>query len=221
MSNIINDEVLRYVNSSFEPFDSFMGELRDKCVQDRIPLILEDTEMFLRILVKIIKPRRVLEIGTAYGYSAIMFAKLLPDSNITSIELSDENFAIASEKLKASCLNNIELIRGDATTVLEKQEPDSKQFDFVFIDAAKSHYQEYFTKSLPLCQSGAVFVCDNVLIKAAVACESKYDPSHKFRTSIKRMRQFLDFVQNNSELDSSLLTIGDGILLIKYNGKSN
>lgn len=218
MSNIINDKVLDYINGYYKPLSEALGELRNTAEENRVPIILKDTETFLTSMLALSKPKRILEIGTAVGYSAACFATAAPDAEIITIERSDEAYEEALRNIeKLGLSERITCLKGDACAILEelvKRYETGKicDFDFVFIDAGKSHYKEFLDLSMKLTKPGALIVCDNILMKAKTASD-EYDPIGRYKTNIRRMREFVDYLMAKEELSSSLLPNGDGISL--------
>lgn len=214
--NITNDKVTDYFNSFYQPLDEELADLREQSELENIPLILKETENYFRTFLKIVKPKRILEIGTAYGYSSIFFAKMLPDCTVTTIELSDRNYYIAKDNIKKLGLENrIQVLHDDGISGIEGLIEDCVDpFDMVFIDAAKSHYKEFCDLSEKLCNPGAVIICDNILMKAYLV-DSSLDRNRRHRTSVKRMHEFLDYLYDRKDLDVSLLSLGDGLAVIR------
>lgn len=219
--NITNDKVTDFITSFYRPIDEDMACLREESEKDNIPLILKETEDFLRVMVDIVKPVNILEIGTAYGYSAVYFAKCADGANITTIEKAEEIKAVAETNFgKFGLSDRIESLLGDASAVLDEmiRNKNLSKFDFVFIDAAKSHYRDFFDRAEALCMPGAVIICDNVLMKASIV-DRTYDKRRRHRTSIKRMKEFLNYIYEREDLTVSLLSCGDGLAIIKLNDK--
>ena len=222
--NITNEKVTDYIVSFYQPWNDTMGKLRAQSEADQIPLILKETEMLFRTLLPLRPVHRVLEIGTAYGYSSIFFAHILPESRITTVELSDTNYQVAVDNIwEQGLTDRIQVIHGDGSVVLEELIQDAEvenaePFDLIFIDAAKSHYMEFFEKAETLCSKDALIVCDNILMKAFLV-DSSLDRKRRHRTSVKRMNEFLEYVHSREDLEVSLLSCGDGLLLIKENKK--
>ncbi len=206
--NIINDRVTSYINGLYRSLDPELGELRKKAEEDHVPIILRDTETLLLTLLQLKKPDAILEIGTAVGYSALCMAAVCPDCRIITIEADGQMYEAAEKNKKA--LNpeaRIEFVLGQGQEVLGELKG---AFDLVFIDAAKSHYRTFWDKALPLCRPGAMIICDNVLMKAMTVSD-QYDPKKKYKTSIRRMREFLTYITNVDYADTSVLPVGDGV----------
>lgn len=217
--NITNDKVTDFINNYYVPFDEDLGRLRAYCEDLEIPLILKETEDYLRTILTIIKPKRILEIGTAFGYSSLFFARFIPGCKVTTLERSPYMYSHAKMNLEKYDENNqVELLVGDAIENLEKliEESESEDFepyDLVFIDAAKSHYREFLELSEKLCRKGSVIICDNVLMKAYLV-DKDFDPGRRHRTSVKRMTEFIDYIYERKDLTVSLLSSGDGLAII-------
>ncbi len=171
---ITDEKVTEYINNYYMPINRKLDTLRKKCEEDNIPLILRETESFLQILIRMKKPSKILEIGTAYGYSASFFASITTNAEIHTIEKDNELYKIARENIKQIGVNDrVKCILGDALTVLDElryprcDNMDHYKYDMVFIDGAKSRYREIFDKSIELCDKNALIICDNVLLKGS------------------------------------------------------
>lgn len=214
-NNITDSGVVELIESFYTPLDPQLAELRAASEKDRIPLILRETENYLTSFLKVFRPARILEIGTAYGYSAAFFARLLPECTVTTIERSPEMAETAVKNFEELGLSDrISILEGEALETLDSLASVPQRFDFVFIDAAKSHYREFFEASEKLCGESSVVICDNVLMRGSVA-DGSVDPGRRHRTSIKRMREFLQYLHNRKDLTVSLLSCGDGLAVIE------
>lgn len=216
---ITDEKVTEYINKFYMPLNIKLDKLRKKCEEDNIPLILRETESFLQILIRIKKPSKILEIGTAYGYSASFFASITTNAEIHTIEKDNELYKIARENIKQIGVNDrIKCIFGDALTVLDElryprcDNMEHYKYDMVFIDGAKSRYKEIFDKSIELCDKNALIICDNVLLKGSIA-DNKFDARRRHRTNIKRMKEFIDYINSKANITSSLVSCGDGLLI--------
>lgn len=224
--NITNDKVTDYLVSFYRPLNESLQTLRAQSESDGIPLILKETEMLFRTLLRLRPFHRVLEIGTAYGYSSIFFAELIPDCTVTTVELSDTNYQIALDNIWEQGLSQrIQVIHGNGIDVLDEMiegnanNEQTEPFDLIFIDGAKSHYKEFFQRAEKLCSKEAVIICDNIMMKAFLV-DLSLDRKRRHRTSVKRMNEFLEYIYSRKDLDASLLSCGDGLLIIKENKES-
>lgn len=223
--NITNDKIIAFIESYYKSIDDEMEELRKKNEDKGIPIILRETENFLSFILSLVKPKHILEIGTAYGYSALFFAKTLPNAEITTIERSQQMVSVASANFECfSAGERINFYDGDASKILDSMIEDHSAnsnldlYDFVFIDASKSHYREFFDKAEKLCKPGAIIICDNILIHGWIVDRS-YEGGKRHRTNIKYMKQFIDYIQERDDLTVSIISSGDGLALIRLNNE--
>lgn len=221
--NITNDKVTEYLDSFYKSYDDELANFRARNEENAVPLILRETESFLSMLLKILKPKKILEIGTAYGYSAVFFAKSCPDASVTTIDRGQRMIPIAEENFSNMPEGKrITFLTGDAREVLDKMIEDfdsganTDKFDFAFIDAGKSHYKEFFDRAEKLCKAGSVIVCDNILMRGWIVDRS-YEGGKRHRTNIKYMKQFIDYINGREDLTVSMLSSGDGLAIIKLN----
>lgn len=201
------------INSKFSKekyIDPELKEIEKLCRADHIPLIDRDAADLLKIQLKIARPKRILEIGTAYGFSTLLLAKNSPKlSRITTVELDPGRAAVARKNFKAHNFEDkIELKIGDAFDVLMYLKAD---YDFIFLDAAKGQYFYLFEYIMELLAPGGLLIADNVLYKGKVLKES--EPRHKIRTMVNNLKKYLNLIMNHPELDSTIITAGDGIAL--------
>lgn len=188
-----------------------LEEMRLFARQSWIPVILDDSLEYIENLLSKKSVKNILEIGTAIGYSAICFSKfLMADGKIDTIEIDKQRIMLAKANIDMYKLNDkVNIIEGDALTVLPKL---NKKYDFIFIDGPKSHYIEYLPLCLKMLNDDGVIIADNVNYKGMVKGEEKV--KHKQRTAVMRLREFIDKVKNDESLNSELVDIGDGILVI-------
>lgn len=186
-------------------------QIKEKALEDHIPIIMDDT---LEVVGKILedkKPDRILEIGTAVGYSAIRFSKYLSDSGyIDTIERDEERISEAKQNIKDLNLEEkIHIYEGDALEVLPTL---TGPYDVVFIDAAKGKYPIFLSEALRMLASHGIIVADNVLYKGYVM--SDYN-KHKQRTAVRGLREFLKELTENENLTTEILEVGDGLAISK------
>lgn len=202
--NRINNE---YISSFIEEMiiDKDFLELRRYAEVENVPIMKLETKEFLKILLAIKKPKSILEIGTAIGYSSLVFDKYT-DANITTIELSEDMAKIAQGNFNKYNVG-LNLINDDAEKALTKL---NQGFDFVFIDANKSNYKFYFDYvDKHLLNSGGIIVADNILFRGEV-CNDDLVEKRKI-TIVKRLRNFLAYISLRDDYKTSIVPIGDGI----------
>ena len=182
-------------------------KIKQKALEEHIPIIMDDTlEVIRDILIKE-KPKRILEIGTATGYSSICFSNML-DNNvyIDTIELDEARANEAIENIKQLGLeNNINVIKGNAVEILPTLE---EKYDMIFIDAAKGKYPIFLEESIRLSHKGSIILADNILYKGYVM--SDYN-KHKQRTAVNHLREYITMVTEDKKLSTKILEIGDGL----------
>ena len=161
--NITNDLITEYINGFYKPIDQALMNLRLEAEEADVPIILRESEDFFNVFLSAIKPKRILEIGTAVGYSAAYFA-LQTDAYVITVEKDEIMYQKAKENIERLNLRQqIRIIQGDGEEVILALAADGEDpFDLVFIDAAKSHYQRFLDAALRLCKPGTVIISDNV-----------------------------------------------------------
>lgn len=213
--NITNDIVTEYINGFYQPASPELGTLRLEAEAEKVPIILKETESFLRVMLSIAAPKRILEIGCAVGYSA-MFFNAVTGAQVVTIEKDHEMAAKASANIKRlGYEDKIRIVEGDGEEGVNALfEQGEEPFDMVFIDAAKSHYKRFLEASWKLCRQGTVVISDNVLFKARIASDI-YDPTGKHKTNIKKMREYVDFITSDPRMETSIIACGDGVSVSK------
>ncbi len=208
---IVNERIVSYIHSLEKTNTPLLEEMERFAKETNVPIIRKEMEGFLRTMVEIKQPKRILELGCAIGYSAILMSEYMPkDCKITTIENYDKRIPIATEYINKSVRKaDINLIFGDALEEVPKLE---KGFDFVFMDAAKAQYINFLPPVLEVMNKGGILIADNVLQEGDLV-ESKFTVTRRNRTIHKRIREFLYEVKNNEQLTTSVIPIGDGITL--------
>lgn len=188
-----------------------LNKIKEKALEEHIPIIMDDTLEVIVNKLKEIEPRKVLEIGTAVGYSAICFSEFLSENGIIdTIERKHERVQEAKINIeKVEVQNKINIIEGDAVEVLPTLH---EKYDVVFIDASKGKYPFFLKEALRLLANNGIIFADNVLYKGYVL--SDYN-KHKQRTAVRNLREFLAELQSNKELETEILEVGDGLAVAK------
>lgn len=209
---IVEERIVSYINSLEKENSPVLEEIEKEAGKDGVPIIRKEMESFLRVMLSIKKPMRILELGTAVGYSAILMSEYIDEKGqIITIENYDKRIPIAKENIKKAGRENvIKLLEGDAMEIMPTLE--SNQFDFVFMDAAKAQYIHFLPEVLRLMKKDGVLITDNVLQEGDLI-QSKYVVRRRDRTIHKRMREYLEVVKNHSQLETSIVPIGDGITM--------
>lgn len=203
MNPINREYITSFIDDLLEDMDFL--ELRKFAEENSVPIMKVETKEFLKSLVKMKNPSSILELGTAIGYSSLVFDKY-SQAKITTIELSEEMANIARENFKKYNAK-VNLINDDAKKALTKL---NQGFDFVFIDANKSNYKFYFDYvDNNLLNDGGVIICDNILFRGEV-CNDDLIEKRKI-TIVKRLRKFLAYITSREDYITSIVPIGDGI----------
>ena len=210
MSNIAQDFIEEYIRKTIKPSAGLLKDMENYAIDNHIPIIHPEVARFLEVIIKGCNCTRILEVGTAIGYSAMVMAMAVGEKGkVTTIEMDQSMEEKAREYVqRAGLTDRIEIIRGDAKEVLKEIED---RFDFVFIDGAKGHYREMVDACLTLVKPGGLIACDNVLFRGMVA-DDRLVKKRKI-TIVKRMRKFLDYISNHPLLDTAIIPIGDGLSL--------
>ena len=212
--NIQTPPVQAYLEHQYRPLSAGFWSIRLHAERSHIPIITRDTEDFLKVFIRGTKPARILEIGTAIGYSACFMAAQSSDIRVDSLEKNPAALAEAEEHIRdLGFKGRVSLFSGDALNLLQPggREPALEgPYGLVFIDGAKSRYRELFDLVLPLLAPGGAVLCDNVLMRGTVA-DDVFDPLGKHKTSIRNMRDFLAYLMQHDAVDSALLPVGDGL----------
>ena len=208
---ITDERYTAYINSLEMGGPSYLNELEAYAVQNQVPIIRKEMQSFMRTLLVMNKPKRILEVGTAIGFSALWISEYMPkDAHITTIEKYEKRIPIARENFKKyGKEDQITLLEGDASDILCRLEGP---FDLIFMDAAKGQYIHFLPEVLRLLPKGGVLLSDNVLQDGAII-ESKFAVTRRDRTIHKRMREYLYTLKNHEQLETSILTLGDGVAL--------
>lgn len=206
---IVDERLVTYINSLDKGNTTVLDEIEKEALDTYVPIIRKEMQSFLRLLLVMQKPMRILEVGTAVGFSAILMAEYGPkDCEIITIENYDKRIPIAKENFKrAGKAEQITLLEGDATEILPTIE---EPFDLIFMDAAKGQYINFMPDVLRLLKKDGVLVSDNVLQDGDII-ESHYIVERRNRTIYKRMREYLYELTHSDELVTSVLPVGDGI----------
>ena len=185
--------------------------IKKKALEDKVPIIMDDTLEVIAKILDEIKPKKILEIGTAVGYSAICFSEYLQENGkIDTIERDTERVKEARKNIKkAEVEEKINIYEGDAVEILPTL---NDEYDVVFIDATKGKYPFFLNQALRMIKPGGVIFADNILYKGYVM--SDYN-KHKQRTAVRNLREYIAEITNNEKLETEILEVGDGLAISK------
>ncbi len=191
--------------------DKELEIIKNDALENHIPIIMDDTLEVIEKRIEKIKPMKILEIGTAVGYSASCFAKATQEEcKIDTIELDQERASIAKENIKKIGIEErINVIVGNAVDILPKLK---EGYDMIFIDANKGKYPVFLQESIRLINNNGIIFADNVLYKGYVM--SDYN-KHKQRTAVRHLREYIKEITENENLETEILEVGDGLAITK------
>ena len=206
---IVDERMVTYINSLDMGNTPLLNEIEKEAKADLVPVIRREMQSFLKVLLAIHRPLRVLEVGTAVGFSALLFCEYGPENmQVTTIEKYEKRIPIARENFRrAGQEKQITLLEGDAADILKELQ---ESYDLIFMDAAKGQYIHFLDDVLRLMKPGSVLVSDNVL-QGGDIIESHYAVERRNRTIYKRMREYLYELKHNDKLLTSVIPLGDGV----------
>ena len=208
---IVDERMVTYIRSLESPENPVIEEIEQEALESFVPIIRKETQSFLKVMMLMNRPARVLEIGTAVGFSAILMSEYLPEeSHITTIENYEKRIPIARNNFKrVGKEDQITLIEGDALEVMKTLEGP---YDFIFMDAAKGQYINYMPEAIRLLSEGGILMSDNVLQDGDII-ESRFAVERRNRTIHSRMREYLYELKHSDILETSIIPLGDGVAL--------
>lgn len=188
-----------------------LQKIKEKALEEHIPIIMDDTLEVVDKILKELKPKKILEIGTAVGYSAMCFSEYLEEGGrIDTIERDQERVKQARENIiKVEVEEKINILEGDAVEILPTL---NEKYDMIFIDAAKGKYPFFLKEALRMLNENGIILADNILYKGYVM--SDYN-KHKQRTAVRNLREYIAEVTGNPNLETEILEVGDGLAITK------
>lgn len=208
---IVDERMVTYIQSLEVPESAVIEAIEQEALRDRVPIIRKEMQSFLKVLLMIKRPMRILEVGAAVGFSSILMSEYMPEGgHITTIENYDKRIPIARANFKrAGKEEQIDLIEGDALEVMHGLEGP---YDLIFVDAAKGQYIHYLPEVMRLLGTDGVLVSDNVLQEGDII-ESRFAVERRNRTIHSRMREYLYELKHHDQLQTSIIPLGDGVAL--------
>lgn len=212
MSGVTFEYMEKYLRDLIPDRNDELKELEDFAKENKVPIIQKEGAKFLEFMVAMNKPKKILELGTAIGYSSILMNKAANgECHITTIERDDNMINYATENIKKFRLDEkIKILQGDCLEVLESLHDE---FDMIFMDAGKGHYNHFLPECLRLLKKDGIIIADNVLFRGMVASDDLV--KRRKITIVKRMRKYLDMISKDENLITTVIPMGDGIALTK------
>jgi len=215
---LINKEfTTKYIKSLIEE-DKEIADFREVCDKRKLPIIHEEVANFIKVILQLHKPLKILELGTAVGFSSFFMAKTINDDRlvIKTVERRNSFIEEASDNLNSyKYKGKIEILPGDALQVLKNLD---EKFDLIFIDAAKSKYLDFLPYCFNLLKKDGIIISDNVLYKGMIANEDFVERRQK--TIVRKMRKYLKIISNHKSMESSVLPLGDGVAITIKKGEN-
>lgn len=203
-------EANEYIISKIKENDELILEMEKYAREYNVPIVTKEVAEYLKFIVKSNGIKNILEVGTAIGYSGILMAKEIEKNGgkLYTIEIDEERYNLAQENFKKSGLSNIVSIKGDAVEEIKKID---EKFDFVFIDASKGHYMEFFEDSYKLLNKDGIIFIDNIMFRGYLYKEYP----KRFKTIVRRLNEFIEYLYSRNGGEFVLLPFGDGIGLFR------
>lgn len=219
MSGITYDYMEKYLRSLIGDSKGILKELENFAEENTVPIVQKETARLIEFMVNVKKPKKILELGTAIGYSSILMT-LASENNvrITTIERDENMVDIATKNIeKAGLSSNITIVKGDCLEVLEALDDE---YDMIFIDAGKGHYSHFLPHCIRMLAKDGMIIADNVLFRGMVACK---DLMIKRKiTIVKRMKNYMEIISQDENLLTTVIPMGDGIALtVRRNENEN
>ena len=211
MGTIVNERIVDYINSLDKGNSPVCNAIEKEALADGVPIIRKEMGNLLKVLLLFKQPQKILEVGTAVGYSSILMSENMPQNcRITTIENYEKRIPVAKNNFKRAGKEEvITLLEGDAMDILKELDGT---YDFIFMDAAKGQYINFLPELLRLMPAGGLLISDNVLQEGDIV-ESRYGVTRRNRTIHTRMREYIYTMTHAEQLETSIVPIGDGITL--------
>lgn len=219
MSGVTYDYMEKYLRSLIPSYEGTLDELELFASENLVPIVQKETSKFLQFMITLKKPKRILELGTAIGYSSILMSLTAGNNvKIVTIERDEKMVNLAKMNIEKMNLNeNITVLQGECLEILETLEED--KYDMIFMDAGKGHYNDFLPHCIRLLNDDGVIVADNVLFRGMVA--NKELVKRRKITIVKRMKKYLDVVSKDENLVTTVIPMGDGIALTMRRDKND
>lgn len=203
-------EANRYVTGKIKEKDGLILELEKYAAENNVPIVTKEVAEYLKFMVDMNKSQNILEVGTAIGYSGILMARAAQKygGKLTTIEIDEERYREANINFEKAGLDNVRTILGDAGEEIKKL---NEEFDFVFIDASKGHYREFFDDSYKLLKKDGIIFIDNIMFRGYLYKEYP----KRFKTIVRKLDEFINWLYEEFGENFVLLPFGDGIGLLK------
>ena len=213
---VVKEDVVRYMRNQQKPNEGYLAELADFAHRENIPIIQHEVVAYFRFLMQTLQPKNILEIGTAIGFSTLLMAENAPGAKITTLDRNPEMIAFAKDNFaKYDIRHQITLVEGDAVDTLSSIEGE---YDFVFMDSAKSKYIVFLPEVLEHLKVGGVVVFDDVFQGGDIVKPIE-EVRRGQRTIYRGLQRLFDATLDNPDLTATLVPLSDGLLMIRKNAE--
>ncbi len=207
---IVDERFAAYINSLENGNKEYLDELEAYARKTDVPIIRKEMQSLLKTLLAMNKPKQILEVGTAIGFSALLMAEAAPEAHITTIEKYEKRIPLAKENFQRfGKEKQITLLEGDAAKILKEL---TGTYDFIFMDAAKGQYIHFLPEVLRLLNRGGILLSDNILQDGDII-QSRFAVTKRNRTIHARMREYLYTLKHHEQLETAILPLGDGVAM--------
>ncbi|MBD5466307.1 MAG: O-methyltransferase [Lachnospiraceae bacterium] len=207
---IVDERFAAYINSLENGNKEYLDELEAYARKTEVPIIRKEMQSLLKTLLVMSKPKQILEVGTAIGFSALLMAEAVPEAHITTIEKYEKRIPLAKENFERfGKEKQITLLEGDAAKILKEL---AGTYDFIFMDAAKGQYIHFLPEVLRLLNRGGILLSDNILQDGDII-QSRFAVTKRNRTIHARMREYLYTLKHHEQLETAILPLGDGVAM--------
>jgi predicted O-methyltransferase YrrM len=207
---VVQPYITSYIHRELPPYEGILKELEEYAKAHEVPIVQPETARLISVLGKMMRPKKILEVGTAIGYSAILLSDGLAEGgHITTLEYSRESAELAKKNIERAGLSDtIEVVLGDGEKFIAESKEDG-EYDYIFLDGPKSHYLWMLDDCVRLLRRGGILVADNVLYKGMTAEQSLV--IRRKITIVKRLRKFITALEERGDLETAILSVGDGV----------
>lgn len=213
---VVKEEIVSFMRTKQKQNESFLAEIEAFARQENIPIIQHEVVAYFRVLLQTIQPKAILEVGTAIGFSALLMAENVPTASITTIDRNPEMIELAKKNFeKYDSRHQISLLEGDAADILSTL---NQEFDFVFLDSAKSKYIVFLPEILRILKVGGIIIIDDVFQGGDIAKPIE-EVRRGQRTIYRGLHKLFQATLDHPDLSASLIPLSDGLLMIRKNKK--
>ncbi len=210
--SINHEYIIRYIRDVLPERGGLSADLEKFAAEHEVPISQPETIRLIEVLIRLGGIKKILEVGTAIGYSALRMARTAPGITVDTVEINPEAAAYARRVFeRAGVSGRVTLSEGDAADILPKLRTEGREYDMIFVDAAKAQYGSFFESCRDMLRTGGLLISDNILYKGMTATDELV--LHRKRTIVKRLREYVDMLCRDKDFDTAIVPVGDGMAL--------